>query len=148
MIDEIRSGFATDAFNLVEKKLNQHKIQAARDVAFKGKNWTTLTEENCFSLIFDKKVGIPSLNLMAASKDICDTWVNTMRNVVVATKNVKAQKDHECYLKAMFQVSQKALQVTKASKCASTCSPTPCRRPTRGTRGSCTLPSLRSCWPS
>ena len=59
-IVEVRKGFATDTFNEVEKRLTAFKISEF------------LQSENCFSIIFAPKLGIPSLDLVSRDKRYCN----------------------------------------------------------------------------
>ncbi|XP_059082228.1 1-phosphatidylinositol 4,5-bisphosphate phosphodiesterase eta-2-like isoform X1 [Tigriopus californicus] len=93
-IVEVRRGFATDTFNVVEKKAHTFKALA-----------TCLKAENCFSLIFDSHYRTPSLDLVAEDQKICNSWVANISRIINATKSIEIQKDYELYLRNQFHTA-------------------------------------------
>lgn len=93
-IVEVRRGFATDTFNVVEKKAHTFKALA-----------TCLKAENCFSLIFDSHYRTPSLDLVAEDQKVCNSWVTNLSRIINATKSIEIQKDYELYLRNQFHTA-------------------------------------------
>lgn len=92
-ICEVRTGFATDTFNEVEKKVDSLKISGH------------LRQENCFSIIFNPELNTKSLDLVAKDKRVCTNWVNALNRVINATKSIELQKEYELYLRNQFHAA-------------------------------------------
>ena len=90
---EVRTGFSTDSFNEVEKKIDSFKISHH------------LKKENCFSIIFDPELSMKSLDLVAKDRKTCWLWVNALNRIVNATKSIEMQKEYELYLRNQFHAA-------------------------------------------
>lgn len=93
-IVEVRQGFSTDTFNEVEKKMHQIKLST-----------DCLYSDNCFSVIFDPKLSVKSLDLVAEDARTKTAWVVTLNRIVNATKSIEIQKEYELYLRNQFHTA-------------------------------------------
>lgn len=93
-IVEVRQGFSTDTFNEVEKKMHQIKLSS-----------DCLYSDNCFSVIFDPKLSVKSLDLVAEDTRTKSVWVMALNRIVNATKSIEIQKEYELYLRNQFHAA-------------------------------------------
>ena len=101
-IAEVRKGYSTDAFNAVEKRVKKSETE---ETPTKYPRCSKTTVDQCFSIIFDKRIRTKPLDLVADDVRTCDIWIKTIRSLVSATKNVEAQKEHENFLRKQFQAA-------------------------------------------
>ncbi len=104
-ISDVRSGFSTDTFNDLEKRLAKEGNSSKNK--FSDKVEGGVTPDHCFSLIFDPRAGQTSLDLVAETPKVASKWLKALTKIVQAIKAVEMQKEHECYLRSQFQTADK-----------------------------------------
>ncbi|XP_064476750.1 1-phosphatidylinositol 4,5-bisphosphate phosphodiesterase eta-2-like isoform X2 [Ornithodoros turicata] len=93
-VEEVRKGWKTDVFNVVEGKFRRRKTY----LPFSSLN---VSEDTCFSLILAPKQN--TLDLVAHTPNECDLWVRGLRHIVANCKTQRREQDYERWLKEQFQ---------------------------------------------
>ena len=99
-ISEILPGQKTKALQKLAKSLEK-KGTITANVA-KGK-FIEISEDQCFSIKF--KDNRPSLDVVADSKELCDTWMNALNRSIDAIQDMKSRKQYELYLNKIFDMA-------------------------------------------
>ena len=97
-ITEVRTGFSTDTFNELEKKIKKRQKVKLNN----------LGADNCFSIIFDPRYSSQSLDFVAEDAAVAGLWVAVLTCIIQATKSVEMQKEHEYYLRSQFQAADQS----------------------------------------
>ena len=104
-ISEIRLGHSTDTFHDLLKHESKGLRSNTTGADEGGSTDKCLVSENCFSLIFEGKKG--SLDLVAESQEVRDTWVAGLEQLIQTIKETKHQSKYETFLRLQIKRADK-----------------------------------------
>ncbi|XP_076339301.1 1-phosphatidylinositol 4,5-bisphosphate phosphodiesterase delta-4-like isoform X2 [Tachypleus tridentatus] len=99
-IEDVRDGWATDLFNIVQARQRRQL-----HVNFRSKRVPSLKEELCFSVIYGPTHEV--LDLVACNEETQKGWVRALKHLMASCKNDRKEEEINWWLKECFRKADK-----------------------------------------